>query len=111
VGLPHALRNSLKDTDPDPFYLPVSFCGDVHFGLAQNEPKTQEEFNSIGLASGFTVEPASCRTDFKQKFFYFGLLLSSITVYSDFYLFPLSMPAQVLTEWRFWFVRTTPLRH
>jgi len=85
-----------------------SLCGDVHFGLAQNEPKTQEEFNSIGLAAGFTVEPVSSRTDFKQKFFCFGLLLSSVTVIPDYYHLPFSMPAQVLTEWRFWFVRKKP---
>jgi len=65
-----------------------SFGVDVHFGLVQNEPKTQEEFNSIGLAAGFTVEPVSCRTDFKQKFFSFGLLLSSITVSPEFYPLP-----------------------
>jgi len=59
VGLPHALRNSLKDTDPNPFYLPESFCGNVQYGLAQNEPKTQEEFNSIGLIADFTVKPVS----------------------------------------------------
>jgi len=29
----------------------------VHLGLAQNEPDTQEEFNSIGSAADFTVEP------------------------------------------------------
>jgi len=80
---------------------------DVHFGLAQNEPKTQEEFNSIGLTAGFTVEPVSCRTDFKQKFFCFGFLLSSVTVSPEFYLRS-SMPAQVLTESRFWFVRKKP---
>jgi len=69
----------------------------VLFGLAQNEPKTQEEFNSIGPAADFTVEPASCRTDFKQKFFCFGLLLSSTTVFPEFYL-RFSMPVQVLSE-------------
>jgi len=68
---------------------------DVHFGLAQNEPKTQEEFNSIGLTADFTVEPVSCRTDFKQKFFCFDLLLSSITVIPGYYHLPFSTPAQV----------------
>jgi len=72
---------------------------DVHFGLAQNEPKTQEEFNSIGSAADFTVESVSCRTDFKQKFFSFGLLLSSITVFPEFYLHS-STPAQVSNLWQ-----------
>jgi len=98
--LPYALRIFLKDTDPDPFYLLVSFCVDVHFGLAQNEPKTQEEFNSIGLAADITVEPVSCRTDFKQKFFSFGLLLSSLTATPGYCHLSFSTQAQVSNLWQ-----------
>jgi len=108
----------------------------VHFGLAQNEPKTQEEFNSIGLATDFTVEPVSCRTDFKQKFFGFDLLLSSVTAIPGYYHLPFSTLAQVsnlwqgfvaggrgasgpfifsrgATEWRLWFIRkiTSGIEH